>query len=83
MNIANALGIPVLAIFAPTNVRTRLPLRPTSQAVVYEADCSPCEVKNPALFSRGDCRCVRKIPVELVAERLNAMLAAPAAETVQ
>jgi ADP-heptose:LPS heptosyltransferase len=75
MNIANALGIPVLAIFAPTNVRTRLPLRPTSEAVVYEADCSPCEVKNPALFSKGDCRCVGRIPVDLVADRLDVMLA--------
>ena len=28
MNIANALGIPTLALFAPTNDKTRLPLGP-------------------------------------------------------
>jgi ADP-heptose:LPS heptosyltransferase len=83
MNIANALGIPVLAIFAPTNVRTRLPLRPTSQSIVYEGDCAPCEVKNPALFSRGECKCVGKIPVDLVAERLAAMLSPARPEAVQ
>jgi len=70
MNIANGLGIPTLAIFGPTNVRTRLPLRPTTVAVNLEKDCAPCEVKNPKHFAGGDCSCIGEISVERVEEGL-------------
>jgi len=78
MNIANALGIPMLALFAPTNVKTRLPLATTSDAIVLERDCAPCELKDPEGFSRGQCRCMADIDVSLVEARLLERMLAPA-----
>ena len=74
MNIANALGIPTLALFAPTNARTRLPLRDSSEAIVLEKDCAPCEIKDPEGFARGHCRCMGDIAIETVEARLLARL---------
>lgn len=70
MNIANALGIPTLALFAPTNAATRLPLRATSAAIVLEKDCAPCEIKDIEGFTRGQCRCMAEIGVDLVEAKL-------------
>jgi hypothetical protein len=70
MNIANGLGIPVLAIFGPTNVETRLPLRPTTTAVCVQKACAPCEVRNPRYFAEGQCACI----ADLSAERVEAAL---------
>ncbi len=77
MNIANALGIPTLALFAPTNVKTRLPLAPTSAAIVLEKDCAPCELKDPEGFSRGQCRCMEDIDPGVVEARLMEMMREP------
>jgi ADP-heptose:LPS heptosyltransferase len=77
MNIANALGIPMLALFAPTYAKTRLPLAITSAAVVLEKDCAPCELKDPEGFTRGQCRCMGDIDVELVEARLLEQMMAP------
>ena len=77
MNIANALGIPVLALFAPTHAKTRLPLAVTTAAIVLEKDCAPCELKDPEGFSRGQCRCMADIDVNLVETRLLEQMMAP------
>jgi ADP-heptose:LPS heptosyltransferase len=77
MNIANALGIPLLALFAPTNAKTRLPLRDTSSGIVLDKDCAPCELKDPEGFTRGQCDCMRDIAVDLVEARLLDMMQAP------
>jgi ADP-heptose:LPS heptosyltransferase len=74
MNIANALGIPLLALFAPTNVDARLPLRPTTSAIVLDKDCVPCELVDPETFQRGQCRCMAEIEVDFVEEKLLAMI---------
>jgi hypothetical protein len=76
MNIANALGIPTLALFAPTNVEARLPLRPTTSAIVLDKDCVPCELLDPETFQRGQCRCMAEIEVDLVEETLLDMMRA-------
>lgn len=78
MNIANALGIPLLALFAPTNVKTRLPLGPHTQAIVLDKDCAPCELKDPESFVRGQCRCMADIDVDTVEARLLKQMRAPA-----
>jgi ADP-heptose:LPS heptosyltransferase len=78
MNIANALGIPLLALFAPTNVKTRLPLAVTSDAIVLEKDCAPCELKDPDGFQRGQCNCMADIDVSVVEARLLERMQAPA-----
>ena len=77
MNIANALGIPVLGLFAPTNVKSRLPLAPTSAAIVLEKDCAPCELKDPEGFTRGQCRCMADIDVRVVETRLMELMHKP------
>jgi len=74
MNIASALGIPTLALFAPTNAATRLPIRSTTQAIVLEKDCAPCEIKDTEAFARGQCRCMEEIGVEMVERRLLEMM---------
>ena len=80
MNIANALGIPTLALFAPTSDKTRLPLGPASQAIVLDKDCAPCELKDPEGFGMGQCDCMADITVDEVEARLLAMMrSAPAA----
>ena len=76
MNIGNALGLPLTAIFAPTEAATRGPLRPTSRIVALQKDCSPCEVKNSAHFNAGLCRCIGEISFEEVLASVRAGFAA-------
>ena len=75
MNLANALGIPLVAIFGPTNVRTRGPLRKTSRTVSVAKECSPCECKNAAFFLSGQCRCIGDITVEEVSKAFDGLVA--------
>lgn len=82
MNIANAIGIPCLALFAPTNVKTRLPLGALTSAIVLDKDCSPCELKDPEGFALGQCRCIADISVDKVEARMIEMMQpAPASLT--
>lgn len=75
MNIANALGVPLLAIFAPTNPRTRGPLGPASRAVVLDKPCAPCELAGPGgPFFRQGCTCIGEIAVETVMRALTSLL---------
>lgn len=46
MHLSNSLGIPTMALFAPTNALTRGPLRLSSRSVVLEKACVPCECKD-------------------------------------
>lgn len=64
MNIANALGIPLVALFGPTNVATRGPLGLNSKSIAVEKDCAPCEchpVMRKLSFENGSCRCIAAI----------------------
>lgn len=74
MNIANALGIPLVAIFAPTNRLTRGPLHPNATIVSLDAVCAPCEITTPYVtshFRSGECRCIGDIPVHEVLAALD------------
>jgi len=75
MHIANALGIPVLALFAPTDALTHLPLRETTVALAPDKPCSPCEVKDHPFFATGGCRCIGDIPAVAVEEALLEQMA--------
>lgn len=75
MNLANALGIPLIAVFGPTNFRTRGPLRATSRSVSLVKECSPCECKNAAFFLSGQCRCIGDIAVTEVLTAFDRLLA--------
>lgn len=80
MNVANALGIPLLALFAPTDAATLLPLRPTSTAIALEKACSPCHRKNHDLFLSGSCRCIGEIGIDAVERQIVERLAGASAE---
>ncbi|MGF9759461.1 glycosyltransferase family 9 protein [Microvirga sp. 0TCS3.31] len=74
MNVANALGIPLTAIFAPTNALTRGPLGKTSTSVAVEKDCSPCEMhvtERQISFLAGYCKCIGEITVEAVLQTMT------------
>jgi ADP-heptose:LPS heptosyltransferase len=83
MHIANALGIPALALFAPTDVLTHLPLRRSTVALSLAKRCSPCEVKGHKYFASGLCRCVGEISVSEVEEKLIAMFDASDQQTLK
>ena len=64
MNVANALGIPLLALFGPTNVDTRGPLSPSSRSLAIRKPCAPCEIhpaERKARFATGECRCISEL----------------------
>lgn len=75
MNLANALGIPLIAVFGPTNFRTRGPLRATSRSVSLVKECSPCECKNATFFLSGQCRCIGEIAVSEVLTAFDRLVA--------
>lgn len=77
MHLANSLGIPTIALFAPTNVLTRAPLRPSSRVLAVEKACSPCECKAPVVFQSGNCRCIGDITVSAVEDAFREMVANP------
>ncbi|WP_458094715.1 glycosyltransferase family 9 protein [Roseomonas sp. WA12] len=67
MNVANALDIPLVALFGPTEVRTRGPLGPRSICLALSGDCAPCELLGTAgPFYRQACSCIAAIPVSEV-----------------
>jgi glycosyltransferase involved in cell wall biosynthesis/tetratricopeptide (TPR) repeat protein len=65
MNVANALGIPVMSLFAPTNPLTRGPLGPRNRWLAVDKPCSPCEVTRIGLktFQSGHCACIAELTV--------------------
>lgn len=64
MHVAAALGVPVVAVFGPTNPVTTGPSSPESCIVQVPASCSPClKPECP-----GDHRCMRDITVDMVLE---------------
>jgi ADP-heptose:LPS heptosyltransferase len=66
MHVANSLGIPLLALFGPTNPLTRRPMQPTSRVIALEKYCAPCECVNKEVFQTGKCRCISEIPLTRV-----------------
>jgi ADP-heptose:LPS heptosyltransferase len=74
MNVANALGIPLIALFAPTNARTRGPLGPASLCIGAATECAPCEIKDPQRFAAGTCPCIGTITVDRVWEAFEQLV---------
>lgn len=75
MNLANALGIPTVALFGPTEAATRAPLGARNAVVAVERDCAPCEVKDRAVFKAGGCDCIARIGVDEVLAAFDALRA--------
>ena len=69
MHVAAALGIPLVAIFGPTNPQTTGPIGPKSRIVRVPVSCSPClQTECPA-----DHRCMQDIQVDTVFEMVKAL----------
>jgi ADP-heptose:LPS heptosyltransferase/glycosyltransferase involved in cell wall biosynthesis/tetratricopeptide (TPR) repeat protein len=72
MNIANALGIPVMGLFAPTNPETRGPIGIRSSWIALNKHCAPCEVTKSGreTFMSGNCRCIEELTFDQVFGRV-------------
>lgn len=75
MHIAEAAGIPVLAIFGPT-VREFgfAPWRPESRVVEADLDCRPCSLHGSRKCAAGHFRCMRSITPDMVMATIEYMV---------
>jgi tetratricopeptide (TPR) repeat protein/ADP-heptose:LPS heptosyltransferase/glycosyltransferase involved in cell wall biosynthesis len=69
MHVADALGIPVAAVFGPTSVKKNGPLSGTSLTIAIEKDCAPCQF-DPERFLT--CRCIQELHIDDVDGRISA-----------
>lgn len=77
MNIAHALGLPLVALFGPTAPATRGPLGAHATILALDKPCAPCELAGPGgAFAQMTCRCIAEITVDRVEAALLARLAA-------
>ena len=78
MHLAVAVGIPVVAVFGPSDPLVYGPYSSTSRAVRKDAQCADrCFVPGRAIAVRCDRRCIESVTVEDVWEAVQATLAAP------
>jgi ADP-heptose:LPS heptosyltransferase len=66
MHLAAAHGVPVFALFGPTNPATTGPYGPGHTVITAGVECSPCLKKRCK-----DIRCMEKIPVGRVLEAIK------------
>jgi heptosyltransferase-2 len=64
MHIAAALGVPVVAVFGPTDWHTTAPYGQERSVVREAVDCAPCLLRECPI----DHRCMTRIPVDRVYE---------------
>jgi heptosyltransferase-2 len=80
MHVAAAVGVPVAAIFGPTDERATAPLpHPSGRAVALltgHAECRPCHLRECPI----DHRCMTSISVSHVASRMQSLMGAPRPE---
>ena len=82
MHVADALGVPLTAIFGPSSVTKNGPLAASSQVVQLHKACAPCQFDTPRLKA---CTCIGEITLEQVWEALSqsmGQLLPPAAPTL-
>jgi heptosyltransferase-2 len=75
MHVAAAAGAPTVAVFGPTIVEATGPVSPRARVVREPVECSPCMLRDCPI----DHRCLRRIPVERVAQAALELLNLPAA----
>ena len=74
MHVAAALGVPVVAVFGPTDWRETAPFAGTHRLVREPVHCSPCKLRECPI----DHRCMTRIGADRVLEAAQGLLA-PAA----
>lgn len=62
MHVAAAVGLPVVAIFGPTDAEGTAPVTPRSSLVQERVFCSPCFLRRCPI----DHRCMKRITVDMV-----------------
>jgi heptosyltransferase-2 len=63
MHVADAVGVPIVAVFGPTDWVTTPPYGKTHTIVRHPLECAPC-LKRVCPLGHHDC--MKKIPVEEV-----------------
>lgn len=71
IHMAAALGIPVLALFGPTNPKRTGPYGSRHRVIVADPPCEPCLSRD---CRRKDIRCMNDIPVDTVEQQALVML---------
>ena len=71
MHVAAALGVPVVAIFGPTDSRETGPIGDAHRIVREPVHCSPCKLRECPI----DHRCMKRIGVDRVIAEAQGMLA--------
>jgi heptosyltransferase-2 len=71
MHVAAALGVPVVAVFGPTDWRETGPVGPRQRLVREPVHCSPCLLRECPI----DHRCMRRVDVERVVGEARSLLA--------
>jgi heptosyltransferase-2 len=75
MHLAAALGVPLVAIFGPTDWRETAPVGASHRLVREPVDCAPCGLRDCPI----DHRCMRRVTLDRVLEAARELL--PAAGT--
>jgi len=71
MHVAAALGVPVVAVFGPTDWRETAPVGHRHRLVREPVHCSPCMLRECPI----DHRCMTRIPADRVVDEARALLA--------
>jgi heptosyltransferase-2 len=79
MHLASALGVPVVAIFGPTDWRETAPLGARRRLVREPVECSPCKLRECPI----DHRCMSRITAERVLHECVELLKEPSAISPQ
>ncbi len=64
MHVASALGVPLVALFGPTDWRETAPGGPRARLLREEVECAPCMLRECPI----DHRCMRRLTTDRVAE---------------
>lgn len=72
MHVGAALGVPLVAIFGPTDWRETAPLGDRQRLVREAVECAPCKLRECPI----DHRCMRRITVERVVAEARELLRA-------
>jgi len=70
MHVAAALGVPLVAIFGPTDWRETAPVGSSARLVREPVDCAPCKLRECPI----DHRCMERVAAERVLGEARALL---------
>lgn len=70
MHLAAALGVPVVAVFGPTDWRETHPVGDRHRLVREDVHCAPCRLRECPI----DHRCMRRVTVDRVRSEVGALL---------